>query len=93
MSYRPRRRPSTMKASLRTGGRDVTVELIDVSEAGLRIGVRCDVAPGESVTIATPRMQLPATVMWARKGEVGLRLDTKLTPGQQTELTGLSWGM
>lgn len=93
MFHRPRRRPSTMRASIRTPGRDMTVDILDVSEAGMRLAVKGAFAEGQPVTVVTPRLSLPGIVMWQRGGELGLRLDRKLAPGEITELSGLSWGI
>ena len=93
MFHRPRRRPSTMMAAIRVGARDRAVGVIDVSEAGLCLSTKDAFVEGQAITVVTPRMQLAGTVRWAAKGQVGVILDRKLTPSQQTELSGLSWGL
>lgn len=93
MFFRARRRPSTMKASIRMSPRDLTVDVLDVSEVGLRLGVKGAFTIGQSVMLVTPRLQLQGVVMWVTEKEIGLKLDHKLSPSQMTELSGLSWGM
>ena len=82
-----------MQASIRTSGRDVTVQIMDVSEMGLRLGTKGTFTDGQPVTVVTPRLSLPATVMWQKGGELGVKLDRRLSPGEMTELSGLSWGI
>lgn len=94
MFFRPRRRPSTMQASIRFGVREMTVNVLDVSEVGVRLGAGAgSVSAGQSVTVVTPRLQLTGSVVWAKGGEIGVKLDRKLSPSQMTELSGISWGI
>lgn len=93
MFYRPRRRPSTMKAAIQASGREMSVDVLDVSEVGMRLEVRGSFSEGQSATIVTPRMRLPCIVIWARGAEIGVKLDQKLSSSQMTELSGLSWGL
>ena len=82
-----------MQVGLRSGGRSASAQVIDVSETGIRLAAPGAYAVDETVTVETPRMVLTGNVQWARGGEIGVRLDTRLSASQQTELTGLSWGM
>ena len=89
MDYRPRRHPVARDAALRGPvGRPVPVRLLDASEGGAKLSVQGGFAPGTPVRLETGRLTLPAVVVWAARGEAGLRFDAPLAPAALEELSG-----
>lgn len=93
MFYRPRRRPSGMQVTIRALGKDLSVKVLDVSQTGVKVAIPDGLPEGAAAMLVTPRFQVGATVRWSQAGKVGLTLDRKLGSGEQTELSGMSWGI
>ena len=89
MFYRPRRRPSHLKASIRSRGKDTVVDIVDVSEGGVKVCARGVFAVGDMVSLVTPRLDVPGRVQWADDGMLGVHFDRKLSPREQNEVAGM----
>ena len=88
--YRPRRRPSGLRVTVKAQGwrRDATV--LDVSEAGLKLALSEPPPPDTAIEVSTPRITRQARVRWTGRGTVGLILSEPLSASEQAELSGMA---
>lgn len=71
--------PLTGRATLRTNGRYLPVEIVDVSQGGLKVATADPVTIDAPVSIITPNHPaLSGTVRWQRDGHVGIAFATAI---------------
>lgn len=87
--YRPMRRPSMMRVTLSAEGRRRDVQLLDVSETGMKLACKDRLPEDALVEVSTPRIARQAHVRWAERGALGLTLTQPLSPAEQAELAGM----
>jgi hypothetical protein len=81
-----------MQATLTVGHARRDVRVLDVSEHGIKLALPDGPPPDAVVVFSTPRLRRTAQVRWAGRGAVGLVLLEPLSPDEQGELAGMSWG-
>ena len=91
-SYRSMRRPSQMRVTLSALGVRKDVKLLDVSETGMKLSCPVPLPADALVEVSTPRIARCGHVRWSERGAVGLHLTEPLSPAEQAELAGMSWG-
>ncbi|WP_167767067.1 PilZ domain-containing protein [Jannaschia formosa] len=81
-----------MRITLSAPGFRKDLQLLDVSETGMKLACTEPLPADVPVEVSTPRIARSGHVRWAERGAIGLTLTEPLSAAEQAELAGMTWG-
>lgn len=74
----PNRRRTRTEATLEVDGREIPVEIVNISLTGMKLALATPLEQGTAVTISVLGAEIPAIVHWSDAAFAGLNLLTRL---------------
>lgn len=92
MYYRARRIPTDVAATVKIGAEVLRIEILDVSDTGLKIKLGAQFPPQTPLTFQGVHAGMTGRIRWSDGRKAGVVLDRDLSKSEIARIGGMIWG-